>query len=307
MNPHRFVRLNPHHRWCRVALALLVAAGSVSADESPPAEKTCPPDRFIHPLCLDELLASDGPAIVCDPELAETPVEETEPGAGRAPFISVRYPRIDGHYAGYIGYREVARWDGSNNASQFAVLEVTTSGGGTGHFSSLAKVKKTGGNGFEQLWRLHTGDRCNDGQASVIDVSEHQLTYSTSATPFRLLNPVDQSNWRMLSLAQRLQGSSGDATETLFGWEPYSDVANSAISCAGSIIHRYDAVSGETEAIGVTIDTDAFLAESQGTMQACINEWLRERMPGLNEGDEGWIPLEEWISGFESLRDLCLP
>lgn len=289
-----------------MAFALLVASGGVPANGSSPGEKTAPPDRFIHPLWLDALLDSNGPTVDCDPELAWTPVEETEPSAGRAPFISVHHPRIDGYYTGYIGYREVARWHSSNSSAQFALLEVTTSGGGSGHFSSLAKVKKTAANRFEKLWRLHTGDRCNDGQVGVIDFSEHQLTYSTSATPFRLLNPMDQNNWRMLSLAHRLQGSSGNVPETLFGWGAYDDVANSAISCAGAIIHRYDSVSGKTEAIGVTIDTDNFLSETQGTMQACINEWLRQRMPGLTEGDEGWIPLEEWISGFESLRDLCL-
>lgn len=308
MKLHRVVVSKTFGGWGRWAISLLAACGVGSGPISSSAGEAVPPERFIHPLWLDTVVFTDGvPRFVCDPELAKMPIEEMESSLGKGLFISSEYPQPDEYYAGFVGYREAARWTGSNDGAEFALLEITMNGGGTGYFSSLAKVKKRGPTDFEVLWRLNAGDRCNDGRLSVIDLSGDRVTYSTSATPFRLLNPVDQSNWRMLSLLQRLPASARDVPETLFGWEPYSDVANSALSCAGKIVRRYDPISGKTEVLGVALDTEDFLSESQGKMQACINEWLRERMPELKQGDDGWIPLEEWIAGFESLSDLCVP
>lgn len=277
------------------------------------AEEAGAPDFFIHPLCLEALLAADGDApFVCEPELSQIPVEVREAGVGHpgqpppAPFVSVEYPREGVFYAGYIGYREAARWTSPSSGSEFALLQITTSGGGTGHFSSLARVERTVAHSFVAWWSIPGGDRCNDGMMRVEEFSGHEVSYSTSATPFRLLNPVDRSNWRMLEMHSRLSGWSGEPPATLFDWQPYRDVANSASSCAGSILYRINPISGKTDVVGVSVDTDAFLSETQGDKQACINQWLRETMVDLKPGEGGWIPLEEWLPLLGALGDRCL-
>lgn len=118
----------------------------------------------------------------------------------------------------------------------FYLLEVGSNTGGTGIFSSHWVLKQISERPLFWPWlNVPGGDRCNDGQLRGLELSAAKLVYTHAATPFRLLNSTDQTDWRWKAL--RALGSPDDVSSSTFlNWRPYDDVANCAICCAGEVV-----------------------------------------------------------------------
>jgi len=298
-------------------LFVVTTSGQVSAETQEVLSKL--PDAYVHPLCLAPLLDYERKPITnqiqCDPALEQQPIEvrRWEGANGPQTHYMADYPRgaEEDWYAGFISYSVERRWT-SLDGVDIGLLSVTNNTGGTGHFSSLWLVKKQlGAAAIEPLLELRGGDRCNDGWLRLIDFNDGAVTYGSAATPFRLLNPLDQYNWRHATLLNELaqlkqdEAPVTDLPGTFMAWKSYADVANSATACSGELINRYNVETNETELVGVAINRDAFLDQGQGIAQPCINTWLEQTDYGRVQGREGWIALDEWATALQSLRTFC--
>ncbi|GGB82030.1 hypothetical protein GCM10011352_04790 [Marinobacterium zhoushanense] len=278
-------------------------------------------DAYVHPLCLAPLLAYEREAVPeqleCDPALEHQLIEvrRWDGADGTETSYSADYPRDeeDDWYAGFISYTVERRWT-SLDGVDIGLLSITNNTGGTGHFSSLWLFKKqVGVAAIEPLLELTGGDRCNDGWLRLIDFRDGVVTYGSAATPFRLLNPLDEYDWRyatfMNALAQmrRDEAPINDMPEPFMGWKPYDDVANSATACSGEIINRYDPTTDQVEIVGVAVDRESFQAQGQGFLQPCINDWLAQADYGKPQGgDDQWIELNVWAEALKSLGRYCV-
>lgn len=319
MRTQRFPKSGTIRGWKMPALFLpLLALNCISlAGTGQTLSEEARSALFIHPLWLDRFIGPASPGSASLKTVESVPVQTfNRRGAaeGAAPFVWADRPSEGSSWEGYIGYREAARWTDSVTGFALAVLEIGINTGGTGVFGALALMERSDGDLYLQRWIIYGGDRCNDGRPRLIKLSGHEVFYALSATPFRLLNPVDPNDGRMIDLLLARppeNASTGRAAkagpDTLFGWRPYSDLANSAISCAGEIVFRRDTRTGEAEIVGVTVDLQSFLAETQGSIQACVNDWLRELTLDLGTAENGWIPLEKWMVGLPALGEQCAP
>ncbi len=265
-------------------------------------------DVFIHPLCLER--SSElriGAGFWCEEAFADIGIHQH--GQGDKPSYSADRPRGEsGFPTGYIGYRVGLRWfDDEETAVEKVVLEVYENGGGTGVFARLLVMERRQDGMYRELLRVHGGDRCNDGQTRLISLTPTELIYRTAATPFRLLNPVDTTDWRMQSLFEMLAGSNDALDErpaSLMGWQPYSQIAHCAICCEGSVIRRYD-IAGETdEVIAVGLAGDSFATATRDeTINGCLQQWSA----GLAIPDHSNIPIDDWLTELSRLEHLCNP
>lgn len=270
-------------------------------------------DIYVHPLCLDPLLDMQSEAvpkkIVCSAKLKKIPVEQFE-WRERTRYVSER-PGVEEWSEGTISYSVARRWM-TGNLDEVAVLEVASNTGGSGSFSSIWLVKKQKGSDvIEPLIQMVGGDRCNGGGLRFIDINNAGITYTNQATPHMLLNPFGTVDWRRLITLKTLKSIKGEPVtglmpKTLNGWEPYEDVANSAISCAGGIVKHFDFSKDITTVLGVRIDRGDFLAERQGKVQFCINHWLEqsEHSSDPTELNE-WIDLNTWVRALDQLSEYC--
>lgn len=259
---------------------------------------------FIHPLCLDR---SSGLRINagfwCEEAFADIGIERS--GNGDAAYYSAdRPPDGDSHRLGYVGYRVAWRRFDEETAVKNVLLEVSDSGGGTGIFSRLLLMEKREDSMYRELLRIHGGDRCNDGVMRLISITPEEVIYSTAATPFRLLNPVDGSDWRMLSLYEMLADGSRPIKRpaTLSGWQPYKQIAHCAICCEGDLIRRYDIAQETNEVVAVSFAENAF---ANATRDDAINECLNRWSDGHATIDLANIAIEDWLAELARLEEVC--
>ena len=178
----------------------------------------------------------------------------------------------------------------------FYLLEVGSNTGGTGIFSSLWVLEQLS----EQpvFWRwLHVagGDRCNDGQLRGLELSAAKLVYAHAATPFRLMNSTDQTDWRWE--APRAIGSPDDVSPSTFlNWQPYDDVANCAICCAGEIVNEMNLNTGDTQVTGVYVNSSEWsnMFRPDDWLKDCTNESLNGlAIPGPAD-EAAYVALDAW-------------
>jgi hypothetical protein len=165
--------------------------------------------------------------------------------------------------------------------SALVPFEMTINTGGSGLFSRLViaqvnRKKQT----VDVLAQLGKGDRCNDGYARFErwvwneNGNFQGLEFSTSATPFRLLNVEDTTDWRGL-LTARLMGEKIEIPETYRDWRPYVDVENGAQSCVGRVKKMANLVEQETSIVDVSLDKEALNAlETKGQLNQCVRDAL---------------------------------
>jgi len=250
---------------------------------------------YIHPECLDFLgpwSKEDIQLIDCSGlDLSTIEREGDEFGAryGDGQAVAYRYAGVDIKFP--TGYR---------------LLEVGTDGGGSGLFSSIILLYRDQKDKtkYEVVVRTPSGDRCNDGNKWVSEVSSDGFTFKSAATPFRLLNPDDTTDWRNWYLAKALMDEAGeelDRPAVFNGWQPYEDVTNSAAACYGWIVRRFDYETG-FEILGVELNSGLVANPEDGSLEGCVNNWL------VRESQRGGLLLNkvEWSKALEQLMTSCV-
>ena len=267
-------------------------------------------DFLMHPLCLDALpldffdeTGGIERALVCA-AYPEAEIEGTPNGWVRA----VRpINNEEGLHEGWISYKVAGHFPGLWDEGMFYLLEVGSNTGGTGIFSSLWMLEQLSERPVFWPW-LHVpgGDRCNDGQLRGLELSATTLVYTHAATPFRLLNSTDQTDWRWEAL--RALGSPDDVSPSTFlNWRPYDDVANCAICCVGNIVNEMDLNTGNTQVTGVYVNRNEWsnMFRPDDWLKDCTNEWLNGlAIPGP-EDEAAYVALNAWTKMLKDLGRRC--
>jgi len=273
-------------------------------------------EPFLHPHCFadfsNSMFSGEGvdakKPLNCDPQLTQLPIEThtwDNQGEQQTSFSSDN-PE-DPEYGGYAGFNSYSLFRSFDTADggELAFLELMFNTGGSGHFGLLAMVKKEANGDAFPLWWQWAGDRCNDGYPSFIGMADEQLFYSVAATPFRLLNPLDDTDWRMQSMLEMLNPDAvGNTPTTLGGWQPYDDIANCAACCAGERIYAMGLTDGFSRMVGVKLDKEAFLSESQGDVKACVNQWFAQSEFADIDRDE-LVRFERWQPALKEIQTAC--
>ncbi|MBF0334075.1 MAG: DUF1311 domain-containing protein [Alphaproteobacteria bacterium] len=220
-----------------------------------PAPPPSRPADFLHPLCVEAMLASlpvDEPARpvplkACGRGFAHVPVGETRPGL----FGSATASQGE---SGWFGYRVAARLGDGRD-----VLVIFESGGGTGVFSEVAALRRVATDGETLMTAeslLAGGDRCNGGIETAEVTREGALLIESYATAVELLE--------------------------LAGIDP-DEVDPSMPGCASCCLGRARGVvsqAGKSELVSLTLDSLDPLAGVAGA-PACLGGLLRAEAPNL--------------------------
>ena len=223
------------------------------------------------------------------------------------------------HYTGgHFPDAAVANWP----------LSIDLNFGGSGWFSYLLVLVETQDEAIASGFVQSAGDRCNDGFARWDRFSENgNGVYRRSATPFRLVNPLDETNWRNQSTALLFQGVDDEAGRQALlqmadpplyaEWLPYEMLDNCASCCVGEIVIMQNMIGNEIDAgrdyglLGVVLYPDAIaaLATSDKAGDRCLAAGLdaaRQRAePAGGDGNELFIYRQSWLEIRDGLTESC--
>ena len=142
------------------------------------------------------------------------------------------------------------------------LIEFVENNGGSGSFSRVVGLPIFS----DDYFATRAGDRCNDGRHAILWADE-SLTYARQATPFRILNPTDDTDWRSIQYLTSLDTKSNDSSSTVLDelenrgikrpfndYAPYTDITNSASACVGYIVVSESA--GEDNSFGMLLTPD---------------------------------------------------
>ena len=94
-------------------------------------------------------------------------------------------------------------------------LSIELNYGGSGWFSYLLVLIETRSGMIDLGFVQPAGDRCNDGNAKWDRFLENgNGVYMRSATPFHLVNPLDETDWRAVANAMQFEGGDEEAQRT---------------------------------------------------------------------------------------------
>ena len=207
-------------------------------------------------------------------------------------------------------------------------LSIELNHGGSGWFSYLLVLIETRAGNIASGFVQPAGDRCNDGHARWDRFSENgNGIYMRSATPFRLMNPLDETNWRAVETAMLFEDKDDAARRTemraladppLFrSWLPYEDLEHCAICCVGEIVVMQNLIGTEIDpsrdygVLGVVLYPDriAGLAASDRAGDRCLAAGLEEavrRGEPSGADDEGlFIYRDSWLEIRDGLAAGC--
>jgi hypothetical protein len=266
-------------------------------------------DLLLHPLCLDHLGLHhfDAPgepdqALICtspfDAEITTTP----------AGWVFAERPvGPEGYFEGWVSYRVAGTFPQLWDDGMFYLLEVVSNTGGTGQFSSLWVLEQISQRPVFWPWLdIGGGDRCNDGQLRGIELTPETLVYAHAATPFRLMNPRDHTNWRFEHYTHALSAPDETGPSTFMSWRPYDDVPHCAICCAGEIVNEVDLDTGDIRVGGVYLDPGRWTEELRDTpgFEDCSTQWL-DGLGIANDAGPVYIALHAWEARLEDLGSSC--
>jgi hypothetical protein len=165
----------------------------------------------------------------------------------------------------YIQYKPMAQ---KNNTF---VLHVTSSGGGSGQFSSLITVEKQGDT-LAYKMTIASGDRCNGGTVGTMVTPAGFVAYGKYVTPFNILS---------LGVPNALAGKIG----------AYRGLEDSAGSCFAVENHTYDIVTGQDLFKNIDLGTNIIEDQKDWTenikYQSCFNKlynsYIESKKNVLNE------------------------
>ena len=207
-------------------------------------------------------------------------------------------------------------------------LSIDLNFGGSGWFSYLLILVETQDGAIASGFVQSAGDRCNDGFARWDRLSENgNGIYRRSATPFRLVNPLDETNWRDQSTALLFEGADGEtkrqallqmADPPLYEeWLPYEMLENCALCCVGEIVIMQSMLGNEIDPgrdyglLGVVLYPDAIaaLATSDKMGDRCLAAGLdtaRQRAePAGRDGDGLFLYRQSWLEIRDRLAESC--
>jgi len=246
--------------------------------------------NYFHPMCLlfTEIGNRSFPdSVDCRSEADSYPLDSG------ATFVELE----SGGYISYSMYPNDIFFD------HIAVVTTSYSGGGTGVFDSILVLDVQTPLFIKPLVAIAAGDRCNDGLAEIENVSANGIAYSVAATPFRLLNPLDDTDWRSHHLAKSLMHEGGkelDDPATFMDWQPYDDIFNSANSCSGRIYKFFDFDTGLSAVTDVNFDKIGMGKAASEELHACYEQWV-STLPDLSQT----VAIANWLDQLSSLEKIC--
>ena len=204
------------------------------------------------------------------------------------------------------------------------IYEIAVNTGGTGYFSSIDLFQLYNNNILEYLGSINGGDRCNDGNLEYIASDDQGITYATSATPFRLLNYKDTTNWRGVSSAHLIAKidqedlSLSDYAKSInlpsffHDIEPYEDIDNSAQGCVGNIVRLYQFDKDQKKMLGLIINK-SFLKDNISSSEsghACFDKWkikhqFSKYTSYKEDKDSIYMESEDWDDALASFQNYC--
>ena len=128
-----------------------------------------------------------------------------------------------------------------------------------------------------------------------------------SATPFRLVNPLAETNWRAVANAMQFEGRDEEAQRAQMlatanpplysSWLPYRELGNCAACCAGKIVVMQNMLGTKIDAsidgeryyrfLGVVLDGEAVatLATSEKIGDRCLAAGLEKATAAAEPSD----------------------
>ncbi|MGC6497880.1 MAG: hypothetical protein ACON4I_08230 [Candidatus Puniceispirillaceae bacterium] len=207
-------------------------------------------------------------------------------------------------------------------------LSIEINYGGSGWFSYLLVLVETRNGSIASGFVQSAGDRCNDRFARWDRFSENgNGVYRRSATPFRLVNPLDETDWRTMSNALLLQDADDDAKRQAMlqmadpplyaDWLPYQELDHCATCCVGEIVVMQSMIGTEIDpgrdyaVLGVVLYPDAIaaLARSDKIGDRCFAAGLAAaQQRGAPEGGDGemlFLYRQSWLEVRDGLLAGC--
>ena len=307
-----------------IVVALLLGGGHAGPAAAHDGHELLVP----RPDCIQTILNADT-GVPADDCLAGTATFDTRQGARQygAPYPvaeveTERYRMIIHYTGGAFPDAALRHWP----------LSIELNYGGSGWFSYLLVLVETGsgivGSGFVQP----AGDRCNDGHAKWDRFSENgNGIYMRNATPFRLVNPLDETDWRAAANAMLFEGKDEEAQSAEMlatanpplysSWLPYRELENCATCCAGKIVVMQNMLGTEIDSgidggreyrvLGVVLDREAVaaLATSEKVGDRCLAAGLDKAAaaaePSWPDGRDLFIYRDRWLQIRDGLAAGC--
>ena len=280
------------------------------------------------PDCIRTILNADA-GVPADDCIVGTTTFDTREGTSRhgAPYPvaeveTERYRMIIHYTGGAFPDAALRHWP----------ISIELNYSGSGWFSYLLVLVETRsgmvGSGFVQP----AGDRCNDGNATWDRFLENgNGVYMRSATPFRLVNPLDETDWRAVANAMQFEGRDEEAQRAQMlatanpplysSWLPYRELENCAACCAGKIVVMQNMLGTKIDAsidggryyrvIGVVLDGEAVatLATSEKIGDRCLAAVLEKATaaaePSESVGRNRFIYRDRWLQIRDGMAAGC--
>ena len=291
--------IRPLHALCCIAICagLWFPTGGAVASDLASAPLVPSPD------CIQTILREDKAvsAADCLADVASfSTTAQTDPRGVDYPLAEVQSDdyRMRIHYTGgNFPDAVTANWP----------LSIEINYGGSSWFSYLLVLVETRNGSIALGFVQSAGDRCNDGFARWDRFSENgNGVYRRSATPFRLVNPLDETDWRNMFNALLLQDADDDAKRQAMlqmadpplyaDWLPYQELDHCATCCVGEIVVMRSMIGTEIDpgrdyaVLGVVLYPDAIaaLARSDKIGDRCLAASLAAaQQRGAPEGGDG--------------------
>lgn len=207
-------------------------------------------------------------------------------------------------------------------------LSIELNFGGSGWFSYLLVLVETKAGKIASGFVQPAGDRCNDGYARWDRFTENgNGIYLRSATPFRLVNPLDETNWRAVQDAMLFEAKDDAARRAEMlaladpplyqSWLPYEELDNCAACCVGDIVVMQNLLGTEIDpgrdygVLGVVLDPEkvAALATSDRIGSRCLAAGLEEAAaraePSGPNGEQLFLYRDSWLEIRDRLAAGC--
>ena len=98
-----------------------------------------------------------------------------------------------------------------------------------------------------------------------------------------------------------MPGKDPNPIPTPYNWMPYSDLDNSAQSCAGRIHKAMSIEDGSFKTLGVSFDKELLVDAATGDLASCFTNWINQTS---FEKDQ-FISISDWDNALSKLGELC--
>lgn len=295
MNPHKYI-IVVLTTW--LALALFSPYAAAEDAVTPPLSDMPVPAAILHhdkpidPMCFAAQFSMESELEMIDLNACDsTQITALEYWENEDGTRAVTYKYNDDEFAGvpypYMAYRAIP--DPSHPDSPDIGILTTWSGGGTGQFSTLYKMRREGD--FLYVLKIYAGgDRCNGGIGSAEMDEQGRMSYGINITPYDMLV------------------LGGDPNRTILNTvEPFDDLDACAACCYGEAHFREDIFEKITlnpelpERLADKYDQGQDPAPEQ-EIQACFDNLVALQF----EGSSTEYDTADWESFIGEIEHTCL-